>query len=224
MDFLHKVKEEAVKYMTVAEIDSPETLTPEETAARLIEDGADVISRRDLGDNLDDDEFFYGLGGVTREHVSAGRVYQDVETFTDVMRFTGRIEYNPSHPVFDRFVELNAMLDGRATACQILPAPGALLIRVLDLSNWIPSTIYPASEHLAADIAAAYNATLAQLYALGCRNVLLNNTAARAIENQAFLDRLLIAGIDPKMFLEDVERMNEEAFKGLPADLTIVRE
>lgn len=73
-----------------------------EAVARLVEDqlaaGLTEVTSGEFRRRQWDKDFWFGLNGISCERVESGHIYQPLDPFTDMMRFIGRISYNPDHP------------------------------------------------------------------------------------------------------------------------------
>lgn len=215
----------ATKAQFEANAISKDALTASEDAIvrqivdRQLEAGLSEVTSGEVRRKYWDKDFYFHLLGITRERVESGRVYQDEEAFTDVTRFTGRIEYNPLHPIFDDFKQLHDYTNNRAICRQTLPSPTNLLLDILDLSDGHPERIYPSPDTLLSDLASAYRLTILHLYELGCRHVQLDDPDCGHLSNPKFENRLVQGGIDLNTLHDQVIKLINDTFADLPSDL-----
>ena len=159
-------------------------------------------------------DFITGLKWVEKKVVKSGHIWQDVEIGAIVPEIIGRIEYNENHPIFADFDFLRSLLQPGEIARVTLPAPAHLLL-------WLIMH-YPSgksAKELKAELSAAYNATLARLYQMGCHSVLLRDDSWGTFCDPDGLKRLLQGGIDPLALMADLKDVNNASLEGLPADM-----
>ncbi len=165
-------------------------------------------------------DFWFGLNGISHEHVSSGRVYQSVETSADLIQITGRIEYNPNHTFFEDFKFLHHAVAGRAHCRQALPSPANLLLEIYELSEGNPERIYEAStDELISDIAEAYRLTALRLHELGCDAIQFDDTALGRMCEDNYTKRLLQGGIDLIKLHGELLTVLNKSHDGLPAGI-----
>lgn len=158
--------------------------------------GVEFITSGELRRKHWANDFWFGLNGISCEHVESGHVYQPIETATDLIRITGRIAFNPEHPFFDDFRFLHRAVDGRAKCRQSLPSPANLLLEIYALADGKPETVYPSTDTLITDIADAYRLTAIRLHALGCDSLQYDDTALGLMCDDNYTKRLLQGGVD----------------------------
>lgn len=166
-----------------------------------------------------DKDFYFGLKGVECANYECGHLYQDAETFADLVNIKGPVTYNPEHPFFKSFARLHSVIGGRAIARQTIPSPTEFYLQALKMSTEDSANTYLASTQLAADIAAAWHATIERFYALGCRSIVLDDTAFARLSDYAEANVLLLGGFDVKAVGETLINIFNTAVAGLPADL-----
>ena len=169
-----------------------------------------------------DKDFWFGLEGISCERVDSGHLYQPLDSFTDLVRFSGRIAYNPSHPFFDDFAYLYKITNGRAQCRQTIPSPANLYLEILSTTaDGRPAPVYADSQSLLADIAEAYNKTLKQFYNLGCRHLQFDDTACGLLSDKTYTKRLLQGGIDPIHLHEQLIALFNNSIACLPTDMEL---
>ena len=181
------------------------------SSQRLV--GIKAITDGGLRQRLWPVDFLCGLSGVSAKTVRSGHVFQDVETGVTVPEITGKIEYNPEHPIFADFVFLKSLVAPGETARVALPAPATTLMWVLRNAS-----VQNASE-TAAQISAAYRATLEHLYGLGCGSVILRDTSWDVFCSVDGLKRLIQGGLDAEQLPELLRGTNDDALSALPAGM-----
>lgn len=189
-----------------------------EIVERQLQAGLSEVTSGELRRRKWDKDFWFGLSGIRRERVEGGHIYQEVDAFTDVMRFEGRIAFNPEHPFFHDFSYLHSCVAGRAVCRQTLPSPANLYSEILSMSEGHPETIY--SGDLLADIAEAYNKTIMRLYELGCRSIQLDDSACGLLCDEEENRRLLQGGTDLNTLYDNIVKLFNDTLAGLPADMS----
>lgn len=168
--------------------------------------------------NFWDWDFYFGLNGITRERLDDRNDNCDMEAFTDVMRFTGKIEANPTHPFLDDFRFMRDYVGGRTRVMQTLPSPAELYMRIVTAET---EYFYPTPETLVDDIIRAYRDTIMMFYNEGCHMIQLDDTVCGRLCDRSFTKPLLQGGLDLMKIQDDVLRLLNGAIDGLPADLEV---
>lgn len=165
-------------------------------------------------------DFWFGLKGISCEHVSTGHLYQQVEADTDLIHITGRIAFNPEHRFFDDFKYLYDVVGGRAKCRQTLASPANLLLEIYSLSDGKPEVLYGATVYkLIRDIAEAYRLTAQKLYELGCASLQYDDTALGLMCDDNFTKRLLQGGVDLLQLHKELIKVINDSLEGLPTDI-----
>lgn len=195
----------------------------DEAVAELVERqlnlGLTQVTSGELRRNHWDKDFWFGLAGISVERLETGRIYQNVESGSDLMRVSGRIGFNQAHPFFDDMRFLKSRVGSRAVCLQCVPSPCDLYLEILLQRDDELQKIYPAREALLHDIATAYNLTLHELYGLGCRSVQFDDTACGRLCQDNFTKRLLQGGFDLIAIHSDFISLLNDSFAGLPRDM-----
>ncbi|MDE6267846.1 MAG: hypothetical protein K2M04_02065 [Muribaculaceae bacterium] len=186
---------------------------------RQIASGQNEVTSGEIRREYWDKDFYFGLNGIEKFRLTTGRVYQVTETDKDLMKITGRISFNPSHPFFDDFQYLMRVAKGRARCRQSLPSPSNLLMEIIVETDGHPEKIYPWTDAPDADIAEAYNKTIRHFYSLGCRSIQLDDTACGRLCQNDFAKRRLLEGTDIVELHERIVKLLNESIKDLPDDM-----
>ncbi|MDE6693368.1 MAG: hypothetical protein K2K05_08285, partial [Muribaculaceae bacterium] len=141
-------------------------------------------------------DFWFGLQGISCEHIDSGHIYQPVEAAADILHITGRITFNPDHAFFDDFRFLKNVVSDQAKCRQTLPSPANLLLEIYDISDGHPESIYSSKDELIRDIAGAYRLTALKLHKLGCDSLQYDDTALGLMCDDNYTKRLLQGGVD----------------------------
>ena len=186
---------------------------------RQLDSGLKAVTSGGIRWKYWDKDFFFGLSGIRKERLESGHIYSNEDSLTDLLRFTGRVSYNPSHPYFEDFSFMADIVTGRAVCRQIIPSPAELYMQVFLMSDGHPERIYPDAGSLLSDITDAYRKTITRLYELGCRSIILDDTVCGRLCEDNFTKRLLQGGIDTVGLQDTVIRLLNDSLAGLPADL-----
>ena len=197
----------------------------DEAISRLVEDqigvGLTEVTSGEFRLNQWDKDFWFGLDGIRRERAESGHIYQPLDPFTDMMRFIGRIGYNPEHHFFADFTHLLKAADGRVRCRQTLPSPANLYLEILSITDGHLEQIYPYADNLLADIATAYNTTMRRFYELGCRHIQFDDTACGLMCEDNYTKRLLQGGVDLISLHEQIVCLFNDSVAGLPSDMVL---
>ena len=188
---------------------------------REIAEGLTIVTDGEMRRKSWDRDFWEGLGGIERNRIDTGHIYQDEPTRRDLLHFTGRVAYNPEHPFFDKFSHLLEIAKGRAEVRQTMPSPGELYVRLLILSNGDLSKVYPSPETIFDDIAEAYRGTLDELYRRGCRHVQFDSSMWGRLSDPYVERTLLLGGLDPDQITSDLIKVLNLTLNGRPSDLEV---
>ena len=161
-------------------------------------------------------DFWFGLNGISCEHISTGRLYQPVESATDLIHLIGRIGFNPDHPFFDDFRFLYDTVAQRAGCRQSLPSPADLLLEIYALSNGHPEKLYSSPDTLIDDIAESYRLTALKLHELGCDSLQYDDTALGLMCDDNYTKCLLQGGVDLLKLHGELLRVINDSLDGIP--------
>ncbi|MCM1077053.1 MAG: hypothetical protein NC411_06810 [Bacteroides sp.] len=188
---------------------------------REIEAGLQIVTDGELRRKSWARDFWEGLNGMSRERIDTGRIYQDEVVRHDLLRFSGRIEFNPGHPFFEKYSHMQELTAGRAEVRQTIPSPGELYVRILLGSNGDISKLYDSPETLIDDIVDAYRKTIEEFYRLGCRNIQLDTGIWGRLSDPEFDRQLLLGGVDSDKVTDTLLNLINRTVADRPADLEI---
>lgn len=166
-------------------------------------------------------DFFWGLGNV--EHLEHDRGYQfhGKETRKDSASLIGKLEFNPTHPVFEEFNFLATLVDKEKIRISI-PSPSQFLAELLRGVNAKKvDEFYNTHEDLHADIAKVYNQTIVALYDLGLRHLKLDDCTWGMLVDESFWTTMTGGEFDTDKLQELYLSVNNAALEGLQEDLVI---
>lgn len=188
---------------------------------REIEAGLRIVTDGEIRRKSWARDFWEGFNGMSRERIDTGYVHQDEVVRHDLLRFDGRIEFNPEHPFFDKYTHMEEITAGRAEVRQTIPSPGELYVRILLGSNGDISKLYASPETLIDDIVEAYRKTIAEFYRRGCRHIQLDTGVWGRLSDPEFDRLLLLGGVDADKVTETLIDLTNRVVEGRPDDLEI---
>ena len=153
--------------------------------------------------------FFAGFDGIEIAEIDCGRIYQNYPAMTKLLRLNGRISLTGSHPA--------SAEAPRLMKCEI-PAPAWLLSLLLETPHW--HAYYTSSAALADDIAKAYRSLLDELYAAGCRFVLMYDYSWMPLTTAPGIKQLLQGGTDINRLAETYVSITNQSIDSVPDDMT----
>jgi methionine synthase II (cobalamin-independent) len=153
--------------------------------------------------------FLLGFAGVER---AAG---------TGCLRLTGRLSAD-GHPVVEHFRFLQALEDPYTTARPTIPAPAQCLIQLVLPAN-LPHTQqhYPHRDVLLDDLVQSYRRVIADLYAAGCRTLLLDDPTWSLLADPLAQPLLEVDADGLEALRAQCLAVNELALADKPSDLTV---
>lgn len=195
----------------------------EDDAVRTVIDeqikcGLSHVTTGEIRRNFWDWDFYFGLSGIARERLDDRNDNCDMEAFTDVMRFTGKIAANPEHPFLDDFRFMRDYVNGRTQIMQTLPSPAELYMRIITAETEL---FYPTPDTIVDDIIQAYRDTIMMFYNEGCRMIQLDDTVCGRLCDRSFTKPLLQGGLDLIKIHENVLRLLNGAIDNIPSDLDV---
>jgi 5-methyltetrahydropteroyltriglutamate-homocysteine methyltransferase len=207
-------------------VDSQHLVAIEDDAVRQlvthqIEAGLTEVTSGEFRRRYWDKDFWFGFDGVRCERVESGHLYQPVDLFTDLMRFSGRITYNPSHPFFRDFMFLHEYVADSVVCRQTIPSPANLYMVILGMTFGNHEQIYPTPSQLFADIAEAYNKTIKHFYEIGCRHVQIDDTVCGLLCDTIYTKRLLQGGVDLIGLHDRLIGLFNDSIADIPADMEL---
>lgn len=165
-------------------------------------------------------DFMWGLEGVEKVDIDKGYQFKDEETRAESARLTGKIS-GGNHPFIEHFKFVQQFADDETVARQTIPAPAQFLSELQRPEN-IEATkkIYPDTDELIEDIAAAYQTFIKEIYEAGCRNLQLDDcTWGMLVDENYWQSR------NDNVSVEELSRqfvtLNNKAIENHPTDLTI---
>lgn len=166
-------------------------------------------------------DFFWGLQGVERKPLVTGTDFTGTEARADTARIVGKIS-GENHPFVEDFKFVNENVADGIEPKQTIPAPAQFIQESLRPGNLEHTRqFYESNEALVADVAAAYQQVIKELYEAGARTLQLDDcTWGRLVGGKGYDHDYTDSEIkDLKELYLDA---NNRALAGAPADLTLL--
>lgn len=186
------------------------------------EAGLSVVSDGEFRQSYWHLDFFWGFEGVEHNLMSRGYMFHGEETRNDSARLAGKLKFTESHPFLAYFKFLKEVAGDDVTARQSIPAPAQFYAELVRESNEDKvNEFYPDREDLYKDIAKAYNDAILALYAIGCRDLKLDDCTWGMLCDANFWKNMAGDNYNPNDLKELYLNLNNEALKNLPEDLIL---
>lgn len=166
-------------------------------------------------------DFMWGLDGVEKAPIARGYRFHDETTRAETAVLSGKIRFG-THPFLEHFRFLQSVTGNDALARQCIPAPAQFLSELQRDANWaVTQAVYPTMEELVEDIARAYQDAIQAFYALGCRNLQLDDCTWGMFCDRAYWELRMKHGVDVAEIAQLYLHINNAALEGRPADMAI---
>lgn len=166
-------------------------------------------------------DFMWGLDGVEKAPIAKGYRFHDETTRAETAVLSGKIRFG-THPFLEHFRFLQSVTGNDALARQCIPAPAQFLSELQRDANWaVTQAVYPTMEELVEDIARAYQDAIQAFYALGCRNLQLDDCTWGMFCDRAYWELRMKHGVDVAEIAQLYLHINNAALEGRPADMAI---
>lgn len=186
--------------------------------------GLELVTDGHGGDPSWTDRFITCFNGLDSVTITEGRVYQHYPAMTGLLRMTGRISWNPSHPVVREFQELYSASCSIAdhgksgfTVKQNIPAPSYMFARILEGCEW--RRFYSSAEDVADAVVEAYVSMSFALYEEGCRMLQFDDWSWSLLCDRSGFDSLIRDGVDVIRYMRLLSDINNRLMDLLPADM-----
>ncbi|NIF23427.1 cobalamin-independent methionine synthase II family protein [Candidatus Pantoea multigeneris] len=163
-------------------------------------------------------DFFGDLHGVELYEAEQGIQFNGVQTKSHGVKVTGKVAFNPQHPMLDHFRFLQSVA-GDAVAKMTIPSPSVLHFR--GGRKVIDATVYPELDAYFDDLAQTYKEAIAAFYAIGCRYLQLDDTVWAYLCSEDQKSQIRARGEDPEQLARTYARVLNKALEGKPDDLTV---
>lgn len=161
-----------------------------------------------------------GVQEVDAEKFSVQFKHHNVRPKT--LKIVDKVGFSDQHPFLAHYRSLQ-QIAGDFPVKFTIPSPSMLhLICTVREENYQPIARYQGNnQQLLDDIADAYKSALEKFYALGCRNLQLDDTSWGELCSEEKRAAYQARGIDLDKLAEDYVYMVNRAIAGRPADMTI---
>lgn len=167
-------------------------------------------------------DFFWDLNGVKRVEMSRPYMYNGVDALADSACLDGRVAFNPDHHIFRQFNYLKSVTPVGMTPRQAIPSPAQLFAELTRGENAAAiDRYYSSRQALADDIAAAYRETLATLYTLGCRSVMMDDCVWGMFCDSDLMAKVVADGHDIDAYKRLFLSLNNDAMRDIPDDMVV---
>lgn len=163
-------------------------------------------------------DFFEGLEGVEGYEAGHGIQFNGIQTKSRSIKVTGKVRFNPHHPMLDDFRYLNSIA-GDAAAKMTIPSPSVLHFR--GGRDAIDSTVYPTLDAYFDDLAQTWHDAIQAFYDAGCRYLQLDDTVWAYLCAEDQKRQIRERGEDPEILASTYARVLNQALADKPADLVI---
>jgi 5-methyltetrahydropteroyltriglutamate--homocysteine methyltransferase len=162
-------------------------------------------------------DFFDSLEGAELYQTNQGIQFQGVQTKSESVRVTGKIDFPSDHPFLDhfRFVKDNTA----ATAKMTIPAPPVLHFRGGRRS--ISEDAYPDMDEFFDDLGTTYRKAVRAFYTAGCRYLQLDDTVWAYLCSPEQLHRARERGEDTQKLPAVYADVINFALAERPADMVV---
>ncbi|AUH01730.1 5-methyltetrahydropteroyltriglutamate--homocysteine S-methyltransferase [Prodigiosinella confusarubida] len=163
-------------------------------------------------------DFFEGLSGVERYEAEQGIQFNGIQTKSRGIKVTGKVSFNPQHPMLADFRYLHAIA-GDAVAKMTIPSPSVMHFR--GGRKAIDSTIYPDLGTYFDDLAQTWRDAIKAFYDAGCRYLQLDDTVWAYLCSDDQKRQIRERGEDPQQLCRIYADVLNKALIGKPDDLII---
>ena len=167
-------------------------------------------------------DFMWGFEGVGHKKTETGLPFHGEAAMIDDTFLTGKVRLVGEHPFVSHFRFVKALEDENTVAKQTIPSPAQMFAQFWMPFNR-PSTIghYDCAQELAADIAAAYIATLRQLHEAGCRIVQFDDCTWGMMADEIGPSMYGVSAEGMKEVQELHKNLNNQVIAGAPEGMVV---
>ncbi len=166
-------------------------------------------------------DFFWGFQGVEHVMMERGYLFHDEETRADSARLCGKIRF-AGHPFLEHYRYLKEVAGADVVARQCIPAPAQFYAELVrGVNEEAVARHYPDREALYRDITDAYHEAILAFYALGCRNIQLDDCTWGMLCDERFWTTMAGEGYAVEALQALYLRLNNDSIRNLPEDLMI---
>lgn len=166
-------------------------------------------------------DFMWGFHGIKHIELDHGYFFHGEETTHGSIEVTGKIS-GENHPFVEHYKFVKALEDENTVAKQTIPAPAQMLAELFRGENGTKTnSVYPDTEKLIQDVAAAYRTVIRELYDAGCRNLQLDDCTWGMIVDDDFWKAMAGSGFTLEDEANRYLRINNLALENRPEGMTI---
>lgn len=166
-------------------------------------------------------DFMWGLEGVEHIELQHGYQFHGEETTKGSTRVVSKLGGH-NHPFVEHFKFVKQFEEDGIVARQTIPAPAQTLAEFFRGDNTLQTKrIYPNTDELIEDLAAAYRQVIKELYAAGCRNIQFDDCTWGMIIDDDYWKAMAGTGFTLKSEAERYLKVNNLALQDKPDDLVI---
>ena len=166
-------------------------------------------------------DFMWGFQGVKHIELDHGYFFHGEETPHGSIEVTGKIS-GENHPFVEHYKYVKQLAGEDVVAKQTIPAPAQMLAELFRENNGIKTNaVYPDTEELIQDVAAAYRTVIKELYDAGCRDLQLDDCTWGMIVDDDFWNAMAGSGFTVESEASKYLRINNLALEGRPEGMTI---
>ncbi|MDX5628051.1 MULTISPECIES: cobalamin-independent methionine synthase II family protein [unclassified Brenneria] len=163
-------------------------------------------------------DFFAQLNGVERYEAEQGIQFHGIQTKSHGIKVTGKVSFNPRHPMLEDFRYLNSIA-GDAVAKMTIPSPSVMHFR--GGREAIDRRVYPDLNAYFADLAQTWRDAIHAFYDAGCRYLQLDDTVWAYLCSDDQKRQIRERGEDPEQLARIYAEVLNQALADKPADLVI---
>ncbi len=166
-------------------------------------------------------DFMWGFEGIEHTPTETGLPFHDETAMLDDTYLIGKIAYKP-HPFVDHFKFVKDLEEDGVIAKLTIPAPAQFLEQlVMPFAIENTSQYYSSQDELVADLGAAYQEFIKDVYDAGCRNLQFDDCSWGMLADPAAKAYFATDDKGLEEIKEQFLGINNLALKAKPDDMTI---
>ena len=162
-------------------------------------------------------DFLGLLTGVELYEAAEGIQFQGVQTKSQSVRVTGKLDFPNAHPMLEHFRFLKAHT--KVTPKMTIPSPSVLHFR--GGRKGVSKDVYPDLDIFFDDLGRTYQKAIRAFYGAGCRYLQLDDTVWAYLCSQEQLKQAKARGEDVEKLPEIYAKVINAALEAKPSDMTI---
>ncbi|SIO93581.1 5-methyltetrahydropteroyltriglutamate--homocysteine S-methyltransferase [Vibrio spartinae] len=174
--YLHQARRQfAAGQLTQQQLTDIEDQAITELVARQKAAGLQVITDGEFRRSWWHLDFMWGINGVEKSEIEQGYLFSEMETRPESVRLSGKLS-GENHPFLAHFRFLMQFAEAGIVPRLTVPAPAQFLKELQRPCNLEQTqAIYPNETDLLDAVVQVYQTFIAELYALGCRNLQIDD-------------------------------------------------